>query len=292
MLILSVPGDSLMESSMVLPLTSAAPFPESPRTVYGRNPLIEVICQLRFPPILRIAAEAPAAFQERIRADYPLLSEKAPGVNIELPPGVPLALAEMMKGALPRRKLSGYNFASADEKWKVTLTQDFLSLSTQQYTRWEHFREHLEGPLQALIAVYAPAFLIRIGLRYQDLIQKSRLGLPADTKWSELIKPYIAGVHAVPELAGAIEESICQLLISLPRFNGKVRLNYGIVRTGESDEDCFVIDNDFYTEERTKNDAVDGILSYFNRQSGNLFRWCIEERLRNAMEPQVVEATV
>ena len=278
--------------SMVLPLTSAAPFPESPRTVYGRNPLIEVICQLRFPPILRIAAEAPAAFQERIRSDYPLLSEKAPGGNVDMPPGVPPAIAEMIKGALPRRKLISYNFSSADENWKVTLTQDFLSLSTQQYTRWEDFRQHLEGPLQALIAVYAPAFLIRIGLRYQDLIQKSRLGLPVDTKWSELIKPYIAGVHAVPEVAGSIEGSISQLLVSLPRFNAKVRINYGIVRTGESDQDCFLIDNDFYTEERTKNDAVDGILSYFNRQSGNLFRWCIEERLRKAMEPEVVGTTV
>lgn len=273
------------------PSTTLPPFPDSERVVYGRNPLIEVICQLRFPPILRIAAEPPVAFQERIRNEYPLLSEKFPEVNIEMPSGVPPALLELLKGTVPKRKLMGYDFASADEKWKVSLTRDFLSLSTSQYTRWEHFREHLEGPLQALIAVYAPAFFTRVGLRYQDLIQKSRLGLPTTTKWSELIKPHIAGVHGVPELEGAVEESQGQLLISLPEFEGKVRINYGIVQTVESDEKCFLIDGDYYSEQRTKTNAVDGILTYFNKQSGRLFRWCIEDRLQAAMEPHPVQAT-
>ena len=48
------------------------PFPESERVVFRRNTLAEVICQLRFPPILEIAAKDPAAFQEQIRAEYPL----------------------------------------------------------------------------------------------------------------------------------------------------------------------------------------------------------------------------
>jgi uncharacterized protein (TIGR04255 family) len=275
---------------MVKPAIISEPFPESPRVVYGRNPLIEVICQLRFPPILRIAAEAPAAFQEHVRGEYPLFSEKLPEVNVEVPAGIPPAIANILKASLPARKLIGYDFASADEKWKVSLTQDFLSLSTKQYSRWEHFREHLQGPLKALIAVYAPAFFTRIGLRYQDLIQRSRLDLPATTKWSALIKPHMAGVHAVPELEGHIEESVGQLLIKFPEFNGKVRLNYGIVQTEDTGENCFLIDSDYYTDERTKTDAVDGTLDYFNKQSGRLFRWCIEDRLKAALEPQPVDA--
>jgi uncharacterized protein (TIGR04255 family) len=267
------------------------PFPDSDRVVYGRNPLVEVICQLRFPPILRITAEPPVAFQERIRTDYPLLGEKFPEMNIEMPQGIPAPFAELIKGNLPRRKLMGYDFASADEKWKVSLTRDFLSLSTNHYTRWEHFRERLEGPLQALTSVYNPAFLTRVGLRYQDLIQRSRLQLPQTTKWAELIRPHIAGVHAIPELEGSVEESQGQLLISLPQFKGKVRINYGIVQTVEPIENCFLIDGDYYSEERTKTDDVDGILAYFNKQSGRLFRWCIQDRLQEAMEPHAVEAS-
>jgi hypothetical protein len=44
-----------------------APLKDYPRVIYKRNPIIGVVCELRFPPILRIAAEPPVAFQEWIR---------------------------------------------------------------------------------------------------------------------------------------------------------------------------------------------------------------------------------
>ena len=47
-------------------------FPESPRVRYSRNPLLEVICQLRFPKILSIETEVPVGFQEDIRSEYPV----------------------------------------------------------------------------------------------------------------------------------------------------------------------------------------------------------------------------
>ena len=42
-------------------------FSNEPRCIYRKNQLAEVICQLRFPEILKISAEAPVAFQEAIR---------------------------------------------------------------------------------------------------------------------------------------------------------------------------------------------------------------------------------
>ena len=53
------------------------PFPDVERVIYNENPLDRVICQLRFAPILKIDTEIPAEFQERIRIDYPNLSETA-----------------------------------------------------------------------------------------------------------------------------------------------------------------------------------------------------------------------
>jgi len=46
--------------------------PESPRVIYASNPLVDVICQVRFPRILRIDSELPVAFQEAIRDQFPL----------------------------------------------------------------------------------------------------------------------------------------------------------------------------------------------------------------------------
>ena len=42
-------------------------FAEYQRFRYARPQLMEVICQLRFPTILAIGAQEPAAFQEAIR---------------------------------------------------------------------------------------------------------------------------------------------------------------------------------------------------------------------------------
>jgi len=38
-----------------------------------KSPLNEVICQVRYPPVLRIAEENPIGFQERLRGQFPEL---------------------------------------------------------------------------------------------------------------------------------------------------------------------------------------------------------------------------
>ena len=51
------------------------PFPDATRVIFDANPLDEVICQVKFPPILRIETD-PAAFQDQIRAEYPNYESK------------------------------------------------------------------------------------------------------------------------------------------------------------------------------------------------------------------------
>ena len=54
------------------------------RYQYARAPLLEVICQLRFPTILSIGAKEPAEFQEAIRKDFPQYAAR----QEQLPPKV------------------------------------------------------------------------------------------------------------------------------------------------------------------------------------------------------------
>ena len=46
-------------------------FADNTRYSYVNSPLIETICQLRFPTILSIGSTEPAQFQEAIRGDFP-----------------------------------------------------------------------------------------------------------------------------------------------------------------------------------------------------------------------------
>lgn len=280
---------------MALPPTAAtdapalrSPFPDSQRVIYTPNPLAEVLCQLRFPAVLRVAAELPAPFQDRIRGTYPILKERR-GSDLPVPPGMPDSLAEIVRG-LPTKRPVSYEFISEDEKWKVVLATEFLALSTPEYVRWEDFRRHLNDAVRALTEVYEPAFFSRIGLRYQNVIQRSKLGLPQSTNWFELLHPRATGLLASREAVGFVEDLQTQTLVKLGI--GKVTIRTGIVQAMDSQEECFLIDNDFFTEDKTKINDADGILGYFNRQSGSLFRWFIEERLHEAMHPQPVDDAI
>ena len=136
-----MPTDPQTTADQVEALPSAAaPFPETARVVYQRNPLAEVICQVRFPPVLRIEAELPAAFQERIRQRFPVYrgSESAGMLGgIAVPDEIMQMVRDSFPGVLQKQPQA---FASADEKWTVTLAKDFLALATTDYSRWENFR--------------------------------------------------------------------------------------------------------------------------------------------------------
>ena len=145
-------------------------FSDRPRTHYQNAPVHEVICQLRFPTILSINTTEPADFQEEIRADFPQYARRqevaAPRVS-------------GLGGPNPKLEqqppISNYNFLSADGRWKINLTKDFIALSTLSYPGWEEFARHLDKPLAAFIRLYQPAYFQRVGLRYMNISRPSRL---------------------------------------------------------------------------------------------------------------------
>lgn len=256
-----------------------APFPDSERVVYAKNPLELVICQLRFPTILKISSEPPAAFQDGLRGNYPLFREIPP---IDIATGFPPELVSMLSKLLPNPGSKTYEFSTDDRNLQVTLTQDSLALSCKNYVRWEQFRESLQSALGHLLTIYQPSFFTRVGLRYRNVIARKHLDLEK-ASWNELLSPQLAGdFHS--NIASSIDGSSHQLVIKLQGDVGKVTLQHGL---GSKDSEiCYIIDSDFYVNERTGAADAIRILDYFNRQAGRLFRWCIVDRLHKAMEPR------
>lgn len=257
------------------------PFPEFDRILYDKNPLELVICELRFPPILRIETDLPSAFQEAVRAQFPLFADARPA---GLAVGLPQELSNLLGAMLPQNMPRTYEFRSADGSWQITLTRESLALTCRRYKRWEEFRAVLGKPFTALLEHYAPAFFSRVGLRYRDVIRRSKLGL-ADVPWNELLRQELAGeFHSV--LAPNIKLASHQLILSLSGGAAQVLIQHGIAPgQGQDQEICYYIDNDFSIERRETNDAME-TLDYFSKQSWRLFRGCIGDRLHDAMGPR------
>ena len=161
-------------------------FPESDRVIYRHNPLAEVICQLRYPRILRIERDVPSDFQEQIRAEYPTVNE-VPAFP-PIPPEV-LSLAGIDAGAFARR---AFDFLSPDGIWKISLASEFLALTSTKYSRWEDFRKRLESITGILVDTYQIPRFERVGLRYRDLIRRSDLGVDGQP-WSTLLRRELLG---------------------------------------------------------------------------------------------------
>ena len=263
------------------------PFPEAKRVLYGKNPLDQVICQMRFPPILRIDAEIPADFQERVRKHFPNYSESSEW-NIEVPAGVRGQIPpEVLRQAVQSSGVKNYAFSSDDGNWKINLTRNFIALTTNRYHRWEEFKTKLKIPLDALIAVYAPGSFSRIGLRYIDVIRRSSLNL-FDVAWEDLLQPYIAGILGAPQVSAHVRNFENKYEVELSDGESMVRIISRFVEDREPGEICYMIDSDFFNASKTQIESAIEKLDYFNVRGSRLIQWCITDRLHNAMEPQLL----
>jgi len=258
------------------------PIPESPRVIYNKPALEEVICQLKFPPILSIGANEPAEFQDKIRRQYPHYLEKSQDIPKEIPPQLAAVISHKLQAGGKE-----YSFITEERDWSVSLTKDFISLSSQSYIRWEEFKKHFEEPLANFNSIYEPSFYSRIGLRYRDVIIRSKLGL-ADVPWSELLQKHIAGVLSEENVQDEVIHAEKTILLNLGDQVGKVRINHFLALVSETNEECYVIDADFYTDNQTEpNNAIEK-LNELNSYAGRLFRWCIRDKLYVSMEPEPV----
>jgi uncharacterized protein (TIGR04255 family) len=261
------------------------PFPDVPRVIYEKNPLETVICQLQFPAILQISSALPAAFQESMRGTYPLFKEKT---LLDLTGGLPPQIASLIAKGLPFNAASTtYEFTSADEQWTLTLARDSLALTARRYERWESFKEHLMEAVQALTEHYSPAFFTRIGLRYRDIIRRSALGL-GGSSWKELLRPHIVGALASPDVAEEVVRTGHEILIRLPDGLSHVLAHHGLVQDAGTQEVCYLIDCDFFLEQRTETADAFPRLDFLNYNGRLFFRWCITDALHKAMGPRPV----
>lgn len=268
-------------------------FPFSPREIYDKNPLDEVICQLRFPPILEIVANSPAKFQNSIRESYPFYQKHSVGGS-SLPVDIPDEFKSLLSSILKDKNddLVDHRFMSEDENRTITLAQNFVAVSEKSYKQWEFFVTEVEKASKALEEIYHPTFYTRIGLRYKDVINKKDLGL-ADEKWSDLIRPSVLGLLGTQELDNKVNNIYSEIQFRIDELPGafvNLRHGFGEIKGEKRNNDIYVFDIDFFMAERRAAQDVRKILDFFHIGTGNFFRWVITEKLRTALGPRPINA--
>ncbi len=259
-------------------------FSQEPRCQYSRNPLAEVICQLRFPEILTIETNVPDQFQEAIRAVFPHYSvrKETPAPKLV---GTPGNLAMQ-----PQPQSNNYQFVSADGVWRINLTSKFISLSCNRYTCWEDFALQLDKPLAAFIQIYKPAMFTRVGLRYLNFISRRDLDLEG-TPFRELINSRYLGILGDEEV-NEVNTTRCSVDAELNlRAGCKCKLHAGpgtVKRNGKADPEVkFIFDQDLYMDGSIPVNVSAGALQTLHSQAFPIFRDAITDTLHNALYSEI-----
>ncbi|KYC36173.1 hypothetical protein WA1_41295 [Scytonema hofmannii PCC 7110] len=257
--------------------------PNYERVIYEYNPLIEVIAQLRFPTILRITSQQPVDFQDSVRFDYPIFEASR---NLPIPNELSNLLTQFSSNITSDLT---YHFKSEDLSWQLSIDKDSITLVTTKYERYENFIKKLKIAVEIFEKIYNPLFYSRVGLRYRDLIIRSKLNIQKE--WTELIPKHIASELHTPEIAASIQNFIKNL--QLKTEFGQVNFNHGFVMVRDTekgvDETAYLLDADFFTEDKIeRGEYLWNILNQSNRTARNLFRWSITDDLYRAMRPQSI----
>src|SRR2546428_468899 len=106
-------------------------FPPVQRIELNPPPLQLVICQLRFPLVLALAAnQPPEAFQRQIQAKYPVVRrQQASKLDTVSPTEARVAVSAF------------WAFEDVDSQWTVSLGHDFITLETKNYRSFDEFIE-------------------------------------------------------------------------------------------------------------------------------------------------------
>lgn len=247
---------------------------DRPRVSYQNAPVHEVICQLRFPTILTINQEEPAEFQENIRETFPqyLRRQEVPPIIAQQPQNPPV---------------TNYHFLSADGRWKLNLTKDFIALSTLRYPGWEDFAHYLDKPLASFIRLYKPAYFQRVGLRYVNVFSRSKLGLE-DVLWRDLFAPAYTGPLQEESEANLVGWG-CDLTLRLDSSSqAKVHAGLGRLQgknTPADPETKFILDLDLSMGGNVPCTMAAGALETLHIHGGRVFEGAVTDRLRQAMGP-------
>jgi uncharacterized protein (TIGR04255 family) len=254
-------------------------FPSEPDIPLKNAPLVEVVCQVRFPPILRINNEEPSEFQEEIRDQFP---------KIEIEQGFLLSVPVPGSGGTPSAEAKSkktYRFRTRDEGSTVSLASDFYALSTTQYTHWRDFSDGLELVQEAVLKVYRPSYATRIGLRFINHLTPENTGGQDLEHILTILNPGLIGYIQSNVWSTPVE---AQSRLSLADEDARLNLRTGY--DNKDDPPFFLLDFDYFEEgELYLSDLIE-ICNRYHDVIYRAFRWCFPDENLSVFEPFAEEA--
>lgn len=237
----------------------------------AKAPLVRVIAQVRFAPILKIRDPGTVAcFQETIRASYPILEEERVRHIAVGPTGTPEIKDEVI-----------WRFGDRSRAWRVSLARDFVSLETTRYENRQDLLDRLRVVLTGIEQTLDPQEAQRLGIRYID-----RLTGNAIESISDLVRAEILGVSEVN--AGKLAKHIITDALFPTEEKGHIQAKWGTMPSNSTvdpatvepiGEPSWILDLDMFTAD-PQNFSTDKLIvtaTRFAERIYTVFRWIVTD---------------
>lgn len=253
----------------------ALDFGEHADVVFDHAPLLSVLCQVKFSPVLSLLTQAGATgFQAGLRDNYPTFLPVERAANVVFgPEQVGVQTAPPV-----------WRMTDDSGKWTVGLAVDFVSLETSAYTHVEDFLGRFSEILSVLRSTIRPSDSSRIGFRKVNGVD---LPMPGRTEsLVGVVRPEMLGPLGADEFPVPIANFVSQLEFSEFEFNHLV-VRYGL-QTVESRQQ-YILDVDYFTERPYEIDAREEFLSllrHFSEGITSFFHWAMDDDYKDSLGPR------
>lgn len=260
------------------------PFEQKPRVRFHNDPLVEVVCQFVFvseiDEIGNGHADKLVRLHDAIKNKLPLFKRSK---NVSLEVNTDTQSVSQVETPI-------YEFSSIDESVNVVISPNSVSCTTTKYESKETFFAYIFSVYEALESLNLVLPIKRIGLRYKDVIQRSKLAIEGESiQWGELLKSSLVSILEEEELAKTkiigTQSNFTLVLDSIGK-NAKMNVSCGIVHHAQTREQCFMIDSDYFIEGIFDYDSASDFLHRANVKARDFFQWCITDKLYEALKPE------
>lgn len=263
--------------------------PEAPPFRLERHQLAQVLCQVRFSPVLLIRKdEAVVGFQERIRGDYPRYQRQETAGVVITPQGL----------AAQGEPVVHHRFEDVDGRYTVILTTEFVALETSDYVDVGDFAPRIARLVAAVGEEFRPAEVQRIGLRFINELRFG--GKDYRAAMRRACSTAFLGPLGSEELIDAVDGSF--QVIELAGADTRMLIRHGLQRAGTTvdpalprpravdlQQPFYLIDLDVFSEQAVpfEPDAVEPRVRQFNDDIRTFFAWAVTEQFRRSVLGQV-----
>ena len=250
------------------------------RVVYEKNPLVEVLCQVRFGELIAFNNGQVHEFHKRVSDLYPLADVFE---GLEFPFVAPVA--QVTAAVAQPKKATQFTFSDVDLSWQAGCSSTMLSLTCRKYESWSNFSPKLDELLKQFFSVFEPKMVTRNGLRFKNVVDQNLLGTDFEPL-SELIAAPVNGLLGSNWFdEKSFQQSQSQYQASLGAVN--VILNFGLIQDHENNKG-YLIDADCFTADKmaATTQYITDQVNKLHNCTGPIFRQCITDKLHNLLRPK------